>query len=164
MLILLACTGANNPDNDGDTDEFGSDPRVDDTAVIPDGSFALSDAAVVDDDQDGAWSPGEAAEVQVVITNTGSEGFFHYPGVLLAVDNESVSIEADDWYLYGLEAGQSQTATFQVTAASTLDLETEIGFTASVHVLNCEGDECPDPAELSFSAVIEEDVPEDSGQ
>ena len=161
-LLLLACTGSSNPD-DTDDGEFGSDPRTEDTGVIPEGTFSLSNGAVVDEDEDGAWSPGESAEVQVTLTNDGSEGFYHYPGVLLAVDNDDVSLVTDDWYLYGLDAGDSHTATFEVLAAGTLDLDTEITFTATVDVLNCEGEECPDPAELSFQAVIEEDVPEDTG-
>ncbi|HJN77210.1 MAG TPA: hypothetical protein QGF58_25015 [Myxococcota bacterium] len=161
LFILFACNGPST--NDTSDSEFGTDPRPDDTSVIPQGSFSLSDGTVVDEDEDGAWSPGEAGEVQVTLTNTGTEGFFHYPGVLLAVDNEDVALETDDWYLMGLEAGESHTATFQALASGTLEYDTTIGFTATVDVINCEGDECPDPAAYSFQAQIEEDLPDDSG-
>lgn len=162
LIVLLACTGTSSSTDTSDS-EFGSDPRTDDTAVIPEGTFALSDGVVLDEDGDGAWSPGEAAVVEVLLTNTGSEDFMHYPGVLLSVDNEAVALEVDDWYLYGLEAGASQPATFNVLAAGTLETGTTITFTAIVDVLNCEEDECPEPGDYSFSDDIEEDIGDDTG-
>lgn len=151
MILLLACAGTPTPD---DGDVFGSDPRVDDTAVIPPATLVVSDGVVVDRDEDGWWQPGEDAEVQVTLTNGGSEEFPYYPGVVLTVDNADVVLENDDWYLYSLAAGESTTARFQATAAATIADETTVQFTATVDVLGCEDDSCPEAEALVFDVVV----------
>ncbi|MCP4805559.1 MAG: hypothetical protein GY884_09460 [Proteobacteria bacterium] len=153
MIWLLACTTAT--ENTEDT-EFGSDPRVEDTADLPLATLLVSEGTVVDDDEDGFWAPGEDADVLVTLTNAGSESFPYYPGVVLTVDDADIELHNDDWYLYDLAAGASTTAVFEATAGGTMASETTVTFTASAHVLGCEEDECPDPGEHIFPVLVEE--------
>ena len=151
ILALLACTGGS---GSGDDSFVDPDPRTFDSVPIPTPSLALSGGSFEDDDGDGRWSPGEDAEVLVELTNTGSEAYSWYPGVLLAVDDEGVSVEPDEWYLYELQAGETVTARFQASSEDSLEDGAEIGFTARADVMNCEGEECPD-VEHSFTLTLE---------
>ncbi len=159
ILALLACTGATHVD-----DSFvDPDPRTFDSATLPTPSLALSGGTFEDSDGDGRWSPGEAADVLVDLTNTATEDYPYYPGALLAVDNEGVTIEPDDWHLYELKAGETFTARFPAQASSSLEDGAVLGFTATAHVQNCEGDECPDTDPYLFEITLEEPEQVDTG-
>ena len=99
----------------------------------------------------------------VDLTNTDTEDYPYYPGVLLSVDNEGVTIDPDDWHLYELKAGETFSASFPATASESLEADTSLEFTAVADVLNCEGEECPDTEPYSFELTLEE-PPTDTGQ
>jgi hypothetical protein len=159
ILALLACTGTQATD-----DSFvDPDPRTFDSGTIPTPSLALSGGTFEDADGDGRWSPGEAAVVKVDLTNTATEDYPYYPGVLLAVDNEGVTIDPDDWHLYELKAGETFSATFPSEADASLEVDTVLTFTATADVLNCEGEECPDTEPHTFQITLEAPEPADTG-
>ena len=83
---------------------------------------------------DGIWDAGESITVTLLLNNEGSVANYTYPGIVLSENSDEVSMPDDYnfFWFYGIEAGTSMAATFEVNASEDANMGSEITFVARV--------------------------------
>lgn len=112
----------------------------------------LSASSIQDTDQNGKWSPGESALVNVIMTNT-SNADINYPGIRMESDHPGVTTTApyNALFLIGAQQMAELGVTFDADAA--IPAGTTVTFTVTLH--NIMNESCPDLPQLVTKATIE---------
>jgi hypothetical protein len=111
----------------------------------------VSMAVVHDAGGDGTWSPGESAEVTVVLTNTSPQDNLDYPGVTITADHPEVTSSGSNFF-FGLLANESAELPVGFLAGASVPPGTVVHFVATVaHV----SDDCAGMDSIAFEATIE---------
>ena len=113
-------------------------------------ALAVEAPVVTDDDGDGRLSPGEGADVRVVLRETSGLDFMWYPGVRFTSDDPRVSLGGEDWR-YGMFACSAEEFHARLTVAEDVPPGTVVTVTARAAMLP---DECPDAAALEIPIAI----------
>ncbi len=119
--------------------------------------FEVANPIVIDENNDGVWDPGESAQIQVELINSGSSDFMYYPSANISTSNSNVTFSVDSETYYGIFAGETYIAVFSAIADSNTPTGTEVEFTiewgAGINNDWCL-DACPEIAIETFGAVI----------
>jgi hypothetical protein len=142
------------PTDEGSPADTGEEPAD----GGPQYSIYLHDPVINDGSGDGRWSPGEEAQITVIMTNRGPDPHSWYPSARLSTTHEQVEVTEHELQLYAILPEQDVEMHFSVRAEAGIAVGTEVPFTAKVHSLGCDNDpnDCPPPAPLDFSFTIEE--------
>jgi hypothetical protein len=112
----------------------------------------LSAGSIQDMDQNGKWSPGESAVVNVIMTNTSSIDI-NYPGIQIESDHPGVTAAVPNNSLFLI--GGTQMAELGVTfdADAAIPPGTVVTFTVTLH--NIMNESCSDLPQLVLTAVFD---------
>lgn len=157
LLFGVACEQAEAPIEEGWAPEYEIGGADDAMARFSRDGLKVWRPIMADGDRDGTWSPGEALDISVLLSNRSDRDFMNYPGVYLEVDDPAFEIEMPVWYFYGISAGDSYPIGFTVHAPEDVAPGTVVEFTASLLRGACEptGPRCPTTNPIYFSAVVE---------
>lgn len=113
-------------------------------------ALVLESPLVSDDGGDGWVSPGEGADIRVMLRETAGLDFMWYPGVTFAVDDPRVTVGSDDWR-YGMFACSADEYHARLTVAAEVPSGTVVTVTARAAMLP---DECPEANTLEIPIVV----------
>jgi hypothetical protein len=100
---------------------------------------------------DGTWSPGEGAEVTVVLTNTSPQDNLDYPGVAITADHPDVTSSGRNFF-FGLLGNESAELPVGFLAGASVPPGTVVHFVATVaHV----SEDCAGMDSIAFETTIE---------
>ena len=105
---------------------------------------------VTDDSGDGRVSPGEGADIAVLLRETAGLDFMWYPGVTFVVDDPRVSVGGEDWR-YGMVACSAEEFHARLGVPADVPLGAVVTITARAAMLP---DECPDANTLGIPVTI----------
>jgi len=112
----------------------------------------LSASSIQDTDQNGKWSPGESALVNVLMTNT-SNADINYPGIIMESDHPGVTTAAPYNALFLIGAQQMAELGITFDADPAIPVGTVVTFTVTMQ--NIMNESCSDLPQLVRTAVIE---------
>lgn len=169
-LVLSACTMKVDDDptgtmggQEGEAMDLDADADADSDADADDTGSSDMEYAFGEVTIDGMfYESGDAVTVTFDLINMTDDDDYAYPTARLRTDAVWVDILPPELPFYGVSAGESQTASFTLTAND----EAVMGALAEVHMevirMHCETDaeiECPTFAATSFTVGVE--YPED---
>ena len=162
LLLLIGCAGTpSNTHDTGGVEDTGSMEETGQEQVFPQitggdspsAQFSLAFDSILDADEDGAWEIGEAATLQVMMTNHGEDDFA-YPGCELRSDD--LGSGQGEWPFFGISAGDSNLCSFTMEHRASAQPGDVVEVEVIVDRLHCEetGD-CPEenPLVLRFQLV-----------
>jgi hypothetical protein len=112
---------------------------------------AISMPVVHDAGGDGTWSPGESADVTVVLTNTSPQDNLDYPGVSISSDHPEVTSSGRNFF-FGLLGNQSAEIPVGFLAGAAVPSGTVVHFVATVTNVSHE---CAGMDSIAFEATID---------
>ena len=101
-------------------------------------SFSISDPNIQISGGDDEWNPGESLYIEMDFCNNSGTGHMLYPGVVLEVDTNLVSVSNDYFWFYGMDANSCDAVSFDIIADPTIILDTLVTFTVYPEALNCQ--------------------------
>ncbi|MBI5488885.1 MAG: hypothetical protein HY905_16245 [Deltaproteobacteria bacterium] len=110
----------------------------------------LEAPVVSDDGGDGRVSPGEGADIRVVLRETAGLDFMWYPGVTFLADDPRVTVGSDDWR-YGMAACSAEEYHARLSVPADMPSGTMVTVTARAAMLP---DECPDANILDIPITV----------
>ena len=105
---------------------------------------------VTDDSGDGRVSPGEGADIRVVLRETAGLDFMWYPGVAFSSDDPRVTVGSADWR-YGMSACSAEEFHTRLSVPVGIPAGSVVTVTARAAMLP---DECPAANSLDIPVTI----------
>ncbi|MFO0553512.1 MAG: hypothetical protein U0271_34335 [Polyangiaceae bacterium] len=112
-------------------------------------SITISNVEFVGAAGDQVWAPGETAEFNVTLTNSGADNF-NYPGVGVTADEPGFSSTGNT--LFGIFANQSTVVPVSVIADPTVTSGTMVTLTMTVNTIN---EQCAGLDQVQIDALVE---------
>ena len=101
-------------------------------------NFSIGNPVIQLEGIDDDWNPGELLSIDMEFCNNSDIGHTFYPGVVLEVDTNLVSLSNNHFWFYGMDANSCNNVTFDIVADSTIISDTIITFSTYPAALNCQ--------------------------
>ena len=121
--------------------------------------FEITNPTLIDENLDGNWDPGESADINVTLSNSGSAPFYLTPGAIISTDSDNVDIIIAEQTWSSIAPNQSYLGEFTVYASEQTPQGSIANFTITWGPYSeidegCPTDDCIESSSLDFNFSI----------